>query len=261
MKNDGMKILAGNWKMNTTPEEGIALLEDLSNSLTKDTVGEVKVVIAPPTIHLIPMVEKLWENSEIAIAAQNCHYEDSGAFTGEISAKMLLHSEVDAVILGHSERREYYNETDELVALKVKAALKNHLIPIVCVGENLKQRKAGTFLDNTWSQLNIALSGLSSEELNDVVVAYEPIWAIGTGNVAKESDIREMHGAIRVFLQESTSKSSAQDISLLYGGSVNFENVLSVVDQENVDGILVGGASVSMETFGKLLENLAVRRQ
>ena len=253
MKKDGMKILAGNWKMNTTPEEGIALLEGLRNSLTKDIVGEVKVVIAPPSIHLIPMVEKLWENSEIAIAAQNCHYEDSGAFTGEISPKMLLHSEVDAVILGHSERREYYNETDELVALKVKAALKNHLIPIVCVGENLKQRKAGTFLDNTWSQLNIALSGLSSEELNDVVVAYEPIWAIGTGEVAKPEQAQEMHCFLRKMLSEKFGNS---DLPIIYGGSCKPSNADEIFAQPDVNGGLIGGASLNADDFTSLVKKL-----
>jgi len=248
-----MKILVGNWKMNTTPEEGISLLERISNLLTNEVVGDVRVVVAPPSLHLIPSVEKLWENPEIAVAAQNCHHKDSGAFTGEISPEMLLNSEVDAVILGHSERREYFKETDDLVALKVKAALKHHLIPIVCVGEKLEQRKSGTFLNDTWKQLKIALSDLSPEGLADVVVAYEPVWAIGTGEVASPDQAQEMHAFLRGKLKETFGTG---ELPILYGGSCKPSNADDIFAQLDVDGGLIGGASLNADDFLLLVEKL-----
>jgi len=248
-----MKILVGNWKMNTTPEEGISLLERISNLLTNEVVGDVRVVVAPPSLHLIPSVEKLWENPEIAVAAQNCHHKDSGAFTGEISPEMLLNSEVDAVILGHSERREYFKETDDLVALKVKAALKHHLIPIVCVGEKLEQRKSGTFLNDTWKQLKIALSDLSPEGLADVVVAYEPVWAIGTGEVASPDQAQEMHAFLRGKLKETFGTG---ELPILYGGSCKPSNADDIFAQPDVDGGLIGGASLNADDFLLLVEKL-----
>jgi len=248
-----MKILVGNWKMNTTPEEGISLLERISNLLTNEVVGDVRVVVAPPSLHLIPSVEKLWENPEIAVAAQNCHHKDSGAFTGEISPEMLLNSEVDAVILGHSERREYFKETDDLVALKVKAALKHHLIPIVCVGEKLEQRKSGTFLNDTWTQLKIALSDLSPEGLADVVVAYEPVWAIGTGEVASPDQAQEMHAFLRGKLKETFGTG---ELPILYGGSCKPSNADDIFAQLDVDGGLIGGASLNADDFLLLVEKL-----
>ena len=248
-----MKILVGNWKMNTTPEEGISLLEKISNLLTNEVVGDVRVVVAPPSLHLIPSVEKLWENPEIAVAAQNCHHKDSGAFTGEISPEMLLNSEVDAVILGHSERREYFKETDDLVALKVKAALKHHLIPIVCVGEKLEQRKSGTFLNDTWTQLKIALSDLSQEGLADVVVAYEPVWAIGTGEVASPDQAQEMHAFLRGKLKETFGTG---ELPILYGGSCKPSNADDIFAQPDVDGGLIGGASLNADDFLLLVEKL-----
>ncbi len=248
-----MKILVGNWKMNTTPEEGISLLEKISNLLTNEVVGDVRVVVAPPSLHLIPSVEKLWENPEIAVAAQNCHHKDSGAFTGEISPEMLLNSEVDAVILGHSERREYFKETDDLVALKVKAALKHHLIPIVCVGEKLEQRKSGTFLNDTWTQLKIALSDLSPEGLADVVVAYEPVWAIGTGEVASPDQAQEMHAFLRGKLKETFGTG---ELPILYGGSCKPSNADDIFAQLDVDGGLIGGASLNADDFLLLVEKL-----
>ena len=248
-----MKILVGNWKMNTTPEEGMSLLEKISNSLTNEVVGDVRVVVAPPSLHLIPSVEKLWENPEIAVAAQNCHHKDSGAYTGEISPEMLLNSEVDAVILGHSERREYFKETDDLVALKVKAALKHHLIPIVCVGEKLEQRKSGTFLNDTWTQLKIALSDLSQEGLADVVVAYEPVWAIGTGEVASPDQAQEMHAFLRGKLKETFGTG---ELPILYGGSCKPSNADDIFAQPDVDGGLIGGASLNADDFLLLVGKL-----
>lgn len=248
-----MKILVGNWKMNTTPEEGMSLLEKISNSLTNEVVGDVRVVVAPPSLHLIPSVEKLWENPEIAVAAQNCHHKDSGAYTGEISPEMLLNSEVDAVILGHSERREYFKETDDLVALKVKAALKHHLIPIVCVGEKLEQRKSGTFLNDTWTQLKIALSDLSQEGLADVVVAYEPVWAIGTGEVASPDQAQEMHAFLRGKLKETFGTG---ELPILYGGSCKPSNADDIFAQPDVNGGLIGGASLNADDFLLLVEKL-----
>ena len=214
-----------------------------------------------PAIYLFQFSSRL-DNAPFCIGAQNvAQWEESGAFTGEINAKMLAEFDCKFSIVGHSERRKYFGETDEIVARKASNLLESGITPLVCVGEG--QQEKGKWVGSSFCK--------KSNRRNSFVFrfgtntkcnfAYEPIWAIGTGKVAKESDIAEMHGAVRELLVKIMGEVPAQNISLLYGGSVNAENVLSIVDQENVDGILVGGASVSMETFGKLLEKLAGRRQ
>ncbi len=248
-----MKLLAGNWKMNLTLEEGADLMEALIEGLSAELVGDVRVVVSPPFLQLPQTVHALWENAHIAVAAQNGHAADSGACTGEVSMAMLRDAEVDAVIIGHSERRLYFGETDQDVKDKVKAAIKHQLIPIVCVGEVLGQRKAGTHLDDTWSQLQTAFAGVSPEDLSDCVIAYEPVWAIGTGEVATADQVQEMHAYLRAHMQEAFGVS---DMPIIYGGSCKPSNATEIFAQPDVNGGLIGGASLVAADFIALVELL-----
>ena len=251
----------GNWKMYGSIQSNEIFLEKLLSTLEDLNTSDFICGIAMPAIYLFQFSSRL-DNAHFCIGAQNvAQWEESGAFTGEINAKMVAEFDCKFSIVGHSERRKYFGETDEIVARKASNLLKNGIIPLVCVGEGQQERENGSAVQFVKNQIKEIASFLGPERIQKCNFAYEPVWAIGTGKVARESDIREMHGAIRTFLEGSVSKSSAQEISLLYGGSVNSENVLSIIGQENVDGILVGGASVSMETFGKLLEKLPGRTQ
>jgi triosephosphate isomerase len=248
-----MKLLAGNWKMNNTLEEGATLVAQLIDGLPASEVGDVRVVISPPFLQLPQTVDALWENAHIAVAAQNGHAADGGAFTGEISMAMLRDTEVDAVILGHSERRQYFGETDAEVAAKVKSALKHQLIPIICVGEVLEQRKAGTYLEDTWRQLHTALEGVGADDLTDCVIAYEPVWAIGTGEVATPAQAQEMHAYLRAQLKETFGTG---ELPILYGGSCKPSNAEEIFAQPDVDGGLIGGASLVAADFIQLVKQL-----
>ena len=241
-----MKLLAGNWKMNNSLEEGADLMEAIVEGLSAQVVGDVRVVVDPPFLQLPQIVHGLWENAHIAVAAQNGHAAEGGAYTGEVSMAMLRDAEVDAVILGHSERRQFFGETDQDVADKVKAALKHQLIPIVCVGEVLAQRQAGTYLEDVWAQLHTALNGLSGDSLSDCVIAYEPIWAIGTGEVATPAQAQEMHAYLRAQLKATFG---ADDMSIVYGGSCKPSNAEEIFAQPDVDGGLIGGASLVADDF------------
>jgi len=235
-------------------EKLLSTLEDLSS--THFFCG-----IAMPAIYLFQFSSRL-DTAPFCIGAQNVsQWEESGAFTGEINARMLAEFDCKFSIVGHSERRKYFGETNEIVARKACSLLESGIAPLICIGEGRQEREDGLAVQFVKNQIEEIASFLGSDLLEKCSFAYEPIWAIGTGNVARESDIEEMHGAIRTFLEGCTSQISAHNIAVLYGGSVNFENALSIVEQKNVDGILVGGASVSMETFGKLLEKLAGRGQ
>ena len=254
-------MVIGNWKMYGSVQSNEIFLEELLSTLEDLSSAEFFCGIALPSIYLFQFSSRL-DNAPFCIGAQNvAQWEESGAYTGEINAKMLAEFDCKFSIVGHSERRKYFGETNDVVARKAGNHLKNDITPLVCVGEGQKERENGSAVHFVKNQIEEIASMLGMERVRRCNFAYEPIWAIGTGNVAKGSDIGEMHGAIRTVLKQFTSESSAQEISLLYGGSVNFENVSSIVEQENVDGILVGGASVSMETFGKLLEKLAARGQ
>lgn len=237
------KIIAGNWKMNMTPTEAKALVEML---LPKVNADDRDVVFCVPAIDILP-VRELLKGSNVKLGAENMHFEDKGAYTGEISAPMLLDAGVEYVILGHSERREYFNETDAIVHKKLVKALSYPLTPILCCGESLEQREQGITLDWIRMQIKIAFEGISAEDAKRVVIAYEPIWAIGTGKVATTEQAEEVCAGIRQCLKELYGEAVAEEIRIQYGGSVNASNAAELFAQKNIDGGLVGGASLKAE--------------
>ena len=242
--------------MNLRADEGLELIHKLQSELSDDRVGDVRVVIAPPAVQLMQSVEALYHHANIAVAAQDGRAEASGAYTGDISMMMLRDLGVDAVIVGHSERRAHYAESDQDVQLKAKSALSHEILPIVCVGESLATRQAGGHLEYVWNQVDIALDGMSQEDIQDVVVAYEPIWAIGTGETASPEQAQEMHAYLRQGLTQKFGSQGA-DIPLLYGGSCKPSNGEELFAQPDVDGGLIGGASLKAEDFCTLVDQLA----
>lgn len=242
------KIVAGNWKMNKTPSEAVALVETLKPLVKSE---EVDVVFCVPAIDIIPVVEAC-KGTNIAVGAENMYFEESGAYTGEVSPAMLIDAGVNYVIIGHSERREYFAETDETVNKKVMKALEHGLIPIVCCGESLKQREQGITIDFVRQQIKIALMDLSAEDVKKLVIAYEPIWAIGTGKVATTAQAQEVCAAIRACIKELYGEEVANSVRIQYGGSVNASNAAELFAQSDIDGGLVGGASLK-EEFGKIV--------
>lgn len=246
-------IVAGNWKMNTTYEEGLHLAKQLADSLQPtDTI----VVLGTPFIHLSSVGNLIKDAANLKLAAQNCYYEDSGAYTGEVSVPMLKSVGVEYVILGHSERREYFYETDDLIAKKVDAVLKHGLTPIYCCGEVLAIREAGNQNEHVGGQLTEALFHLSPESIQKIVIAYEPVWAIGTGKTATPEQAQEMHAYIRQLLADKYGKNVADSISILYGGSVKANNAKELFSQLDVDGGLVGGASLDAAGFVQIVESI-----
>ena len=239
------KIVAGNWKMNKNLSETKGLLGEISDKLP-DT--EAEVIVAPTFVNLAESAHIL-ESSEIKVAAQNMHYAKSGAFTGEISADMLLNINVDTVIIGHSERRAYFGETDELLAKKVKAALENKIRVIFCFGEELEERKSGNHFNVVESQLRNGLFELPAEAWQQIVLAYEPVWAIGTGETASPEQAQEMHAFIRKTITEAYDASIANEVSILYGGSVKPSNAGEIFSKTDVDGGLIGGAALVADDF------------
>jgi len=240
------KILAaGNWKMNNTPSQAEAMINELKEKV-KDCKNEVLIC---PTFVCLPAAVKAAEGSNIKIGAQNLHFEDKGAFTGEISAEMLKELGVSHVIIGHSERREYFAETDDTVNKKVIQALKYDLIPVLCCGESLKQREDGITFDFIRSQIKIAFRGISKEDAVKIVVAYEPIWAIGTGKVATSEQADEVCADIRRCLAGIYDEETAENIRILYGGSVNKDCAEELFAMKDIDGGLVGGASLKPVDF------------
>ena len=243
-------LIAGNWKMNTTLDEA----EELATSvaiLTKEAHG-VDIVLAPPSISL-DRVAGVIKGTNVSLSAQNLYFEENGAFTGELSAKMLTSAGCEYVIIGHSERRELFGETDEGVNKKIKAALAEGLKPIVCVGETLEEREAGNAITRVTSQVRAALSGLTNEDMANIAVAYEPIWAIGTGRTASPEDAEEVHGSIRGILGELYGEEISDKTRIIYGGSVKPDNVDSLMAMANIDGALVGGASLKAEGFARIV--------
>ena len=243
-------VIAGNWKMNTTPSEGGWLAEELTK-LLPHTDG-VDVIIAPPYTHLFP-VNEIIKDGPIRLAAQNMYFENSGAFTGEISAQMLKDIGCEYVIIGHSERRQFFSETDESVNAKTSAALNCGIKPIVFVGESLEERESGKALDVILKQLEGGLKGLPKELSMDIIVAYEPVWAIGTGKTATDEQAEEVHSFIRKTLEKMLGQELASAIRILYGGSVKPDNIDGLMAQPNIDGALVGGASLKAETFKNIV--------
>ncbi len=244
-------LIAGNWKMHTTIQEGVELVIKLRELLRG--MDAVEVVIAPPFTSIYHL-HFLVADSPIELAAQDVFWEESGAYTGEISAKMLRDVGCEYVIVGHSERRRYFAETDEDVNRKVMALLKVGLKPIVCVGETLEERERGRTIRIVTGQLKGALRGLGPGGIKDVVVAYEPVWAIGTGRNATPEQAEEVHNTMRELLYEEFGMDAAQDVRIIYGGSVKPDNIDSLMAQPNIDGTLVGGASLKAEDFARIVQ-------
>jgi len=244
------KLIAGNWKMNKTPADGVTLATDLVAAIGKQS--DVDVVVCPPFTAL-ESVGKALEGSNVKLGAQTMHFEASGAFTGEISAPMLRAIFATHVILGHSERRTLFGETDELVNKKVLAALKNQLRPIFCVGETLAERESGSTLKVVQTQVEKGLEGVSKEMAASLVVAYEPVWAIGTGKVATTEQAQEVHAFIRGLLTKLFTEPVAQRVRILYGGSMKPANAPELLAQKDIDGGLIGGASLEARSFVELV--------
>ncbi|MED3690206.1 triose-phosphate isomerase [Peribacillus butanolivorans] len=244
-------IIAGNWKMNKTLSEATAFLEEVSNLIPKQDL--IDSVVCAPALFLDQLVRAA-KGTDVKIGAQNMHFEESGAFTGEISPIALADLGVSYVILGHSERREMFNETDEAVNKKAHAAFANQLTPIICCGETLEQREAGETNDFVGSQIEKGLAGLSDDQLKQAVIAYEPIWAIGTGKSSSAQDANEVCAHIRSVVADKFSNEAAAAIRIQYGGSVKPENIKEYMSQPDIDGALVGGASLKTDSFLQLLE-------
>ena len=246
-------LIAGNWKMNLNHFEAIALVQKIAFALPDKYFDKVDVTVIPPFTDL-RSVQTLVDGDKLRLTygAQDVSQHDLGAYTGEISGAFLAKLGVTFAVVGHSERRTYHGETDELVAAKAAAALKHGLTPIVCIGEALEVREAGNHVEFNVTSLRGSLAGLSAEQISQVVIAYEPVWAIGTGRVASAADAQEVCAAIRAELAELADKDVAASVRVLYGGSVNAKNVGEIVAQNDVDGALVGGASLDGEQFATL---------
>ena len=244
-------IIAGNWKMYKSFEEAAEFVDTVKDQIPPS--DKVDAVICAPALYLSTLVE-IADETDLAIGAQTMHYENEGAFTGEISPAQLASIQVDYVVLGHSERREYYNETDEAVNKKVGAALAHGIVPIVCCGETLEEREAGQTEAKVSGQITAALVGFSAEQVAHIVIAYEPIWAIGTGKTATADDANTVCGAIRQVIDRLYDTETAQTVRIQYGGSVKPENVVELLSKEHIDGALVGGASLEVNSYLKLLE-------
>lgn len=242
------KIIAGNWKMNKTPSEAVALIEELKPLVAND---EADVVFCVPAIDIIPAVEAT-KGTNIHIGAENMYFEESGAYTGEIAPAMLTDAGVEYVVIGHSERREYFAETDETVNKKVRKAFEHGITPIICCGESLTQRKQGIYIEWIRMQIKIAFQDVTAEQAKKAVIAYEPIWAIGTGETATSEQAEEVCGAIRKCIEEVYDEATAEEIRIQYGGSVNAGNAAELFAKPNIDGGLVGGASLKAD-FGKIV--------
>jgi len=242
-------VIAGNWKMHKTRDEARALVKAIRDGI--GNISQREVVIAPPFTALAAAAEEI-QGSGIILAAQNAHWEDKGAFTGEISLPMLRDAGCGMVILGHSERRQYFGETDELINRKVKAVLNAGLQPIICIGETLVERESGKHEETVSQQLLGGLDGLTPEDLLRIIFAYEPVWAIGTGRTASPETAQEMHGYIRGRLLEKFGE-NAKTVRILYGGSVKPDNVDDLMQKPDIDGALVGGACLEAESFLRII--------
>lgn len=248
------KLIVGNWKMNKTSSDGLQLSQEIVGAVGKIT--DVEIVLCPPFTAL-ESVAKALDGSNVKLGAQNMHHEMSGAYTGEVSAPMLRSLFATHVILGHSERRTYFAENDAFINKKVLAALKNQLRPILCVGETLTEREAGSTLRVVQTQLEAGLEGVAKDVATSVVIAYEPVWAIGTGKVATTEQAQEVHAFIRSLLTKLFSEAIAQKIRILYGGSMKPANAPELLGQKDIDGGLIGGASLEARSFVDLVKAAA----
>ncbi len=242
------KIIAGNWKMNKTPSEAVALCAELKDLVKND---EVDVVYCVPAIDIVPVAEAV-KGTNVHIGAENFYIEDKGAFTGEISAPMLKDAGVEYIIIGHSERRDIFGENDILINQKVKKAFASGLKPILCCGESLTVRKAGTYANWVKRQITWDLDGVTADQVKDLVIAYEPIWAIGTGETATADQAQEVCGLIRRLIGELYDAATAEAVRIQYGGSMNAANAAELLSKPDIDGGLIGGASLKPD-FGKIV--------
>ena len=242
------KIVAGNWKMNMTPSQAVKLVEELKPLVVSD---DVEVVYCVPAIDIVPVVEAL-KGTNVAVGAENMYFEEKGAYTGEISAEMLLDAGVKYVIIGHSERRDYFKEDDALLNKKVKKAIEAGLTPILCCGETLEQRESGVTLDWIRLQIKSDLAGVAASDVANMVIAYEPIWAIGTGKTATSDQAQEVCKGIRDLIAEIYDTDTAEAVRIQYGGSMNAGNAAELLAKPDIDGGLIGGASLKAD-FGQVV--------
>ena len=242
------KIVAGNWKMNMTPSQAVALCEELKDVVKSDSVD---VVYCVPAIDIVPVVEAV-KGTNVEVGAENMYFEEKGAYTGEISAEMLVDAGVKYVIIGHSERRDYFKEDDALLNKKVKKAFEAGLTPILCCGETLEQREMGVTMDWIRLQIKSDLVGVTADQVKEMVIAYEPIWAIGTGKTATTQQAQEVCKGVRDCIAEMYDAATAEEVRIQYGGSVNAANAAELFAQPDIDGGLVGGASLKKD-FGAIV--------
>ena len=241
-------LIAGNWKMNLGPEESVSLVKSISEGI--DGLNGVEVLVAPPFTNILAVKEAI-AGMPVLLAAQNMHWEKNGAFTGEISARMLAEAGCSHVILGHSERRSLFKETNEMIDLKVKAATEAGLVPIICIGETIEEREAGNTFEVIREQLEGSLKNFRDQGKMpySAILAYEPVWAIGTGKTATPEQAQEVHLFIRKWISDTFDKDTAEHIRILYGGSVKPDNATDLMSRPDIDGALVGGASLKVESF------------
>lgn len=250
------KIVAGNWKMNTLPAEGETLAREINKFMAEYNSGsDKKIILGVPFTH-IDRVVHIVDSEKIAVSAQNCSQYDSGAYTGEVSASMIKSLGAEYVIVGHSERRQYFGDTDEIIGIKLAQAYKNNLIPIFCCGESLGERMEGNYSDVVKSQIINSLIRVEKSNIVKTVIAYEPVWAIGTGQTATPAQAQSMHAFIRQTLADLYGDAIAGEISILYGGSVNAANSAELFSAKDIDGGLVGGASLKAEDFKTIIKSL-----
>jgi triosephosphate isomerase len=244
-------IIAGNWKLNKNTQEAVDLVNAIRAKCSK--INKVDIVVCP-VFTVLSRVSDVLKGTNIGLGAQDVYWQDSGAFTGEVSAPLLKDAGCQYVIIGHSERRQFFGETNETVNNKIKAALAHGLIPIVCVGENLQERESGKTFDVIKDHVENSLKGFTASEMPKMVIAYEPVWAIGTGKTATPAQAQEVHGFIRKLLEKMHGKAIAETIRIQYGGSVKPENTKELISQPDIDGALVGGASLKADSFVGIIE-------
>ena len=253
-------IIAGNWKMNLLQADAKALFEGIQGFVKDFTAQQLPTVVVAPVFTSLSVVNSVkcdcgCGENKINIAAQNCHWEKSGAYTGELSVEMLADAGCSYIIIGHSERRQYFSETDEMINKKAKAILAGGLIPIICCGETLEQREAGVTDEHIATQIRAALNGLSEEEISKSVIAYEPIWAIGTGKTCDSIEANRVIAMIRNVVKQVSTEAAGEAIRILYGGSVKPSTIEEQMSQSDIDGALIGGASLTAESFNELIAN------
>jgi triosephosphate isomerase (TIM) len=249
------KIIAGNWKMYTTPTEGIALANELIGALQDVDLKDNKVIVIPPFLHVKSIADIFESTRNVYVGAQNCHFEQEGAFTGEISPKMIKDTGAEYVIIGHSERRQYFHEDNAMLSKKVIAVLNNGLTPVYCCGETLEERDSENHFSVISSQIKEGLFDLASEMVSKIIVAYEPVWAIGTGKTASPEQAQEMHLHIRNLFTEKYGNTVSDHLPILYGGSVKPGNAAELFGQNDIDGGLVGGASLKASDFAAIIKS------